>query len=99
MPLYDFRCQSCGEFDALRSLSDLERPMPCPTCEEPAQRLVTAPNISLSSSKLRALDRRVSEPRVVTCDRSARSQSSSQTKVQNIRSSRPWMISHTPQRL
>ena len=32
MPTYDYRCEACGPFEALRRIADREQPQPCPGC-------------------------------------------------------------------
>ncbi len=51
MPIYEYRCDSCGhEFDALQKLSD-ERLKDCPACEAAAlRRLVSAPSFRLKGA-------------------------------------------------
>jgi len=51
MPIYEYRCDSCGhEFDALQKLSD-ERLKDCPACEAVAlRRLVSAPSFRLKGA-------------------------------------------------
>ncbi|PZD74410.1 hypothetical protein C1752_01243 [Acaryochloris thomasi RCC1774] len=95
MPLYDFRCETCGEFDAWQTLAELDQPMPCPTCPATTKRLFSASNISLSSGKLRTMDRQVaSEPRVVKRDRNP-----TPPRHQASKNPRPWMVGHSTQRL
>ena len=100
MPLYDFRCNSCGEFEAWRTLAELDQPMACPTCQGCVIRLLSVPNINLSSGNLRALERQGSvEPQVVRRDglRPAASghRKPNSPRHQSASSARPWMISHT----
>ena len=39
MPTYDYRCESCGEFQIRQSIK--EKPLTqCPTCGEPVRRLI-----------------------------------------------------------
>ena len=48
MPIYEYRCESCGhEFDALQKLSD--NPLQdCPDCDAPSlRRLISAPSFRL----------------------------------------------------
>ena len=51
MPIYEYRCDSCGhEFDVLQKLSD-ERLKDCPACEAAAlRRLVSAPSFRLKGA-------------------------------------------------
>ena len=47
MPVYDYRCQDCGVFTANRPMSEYKAPASCPTCGEPAERvLVSAPGVA-----------------------------------------------------
>jgi putative FmdB family regulatory protein len=48
MPIYEYRCQACGEeFDKLiRSLSQIPQEMICPKCQsKEVQRVVSAPAV------------------------------------------------------
>ena len=47
MPSYDYQCQDCGVFTLTRSLADRNQPANCPTCQQPALRVLSAPNLSL----------------------------------------------------
>jgi putative FmdB family regulatory protein len=51
MPIYEYRCESCGHtLDALQKISD-ERLTDCPECEKPQlKRLVSAPSFRLKGS-------------------------------------------------
>ena len=51
MPIYEYRCQSCGhELDALQKVSD-EPLADCPSCSQPAlKRLISAPAFRLKGS-------------------------------------------------
>ncbi|WP_321782986.1 zinc ribbon domain-containing protein [Burkholderia pyrrocinia] len=53
MPIYDFHCESCGPFVAMRSIAERDRAAPCPVCGTIAARLVTAPSLALMSSERR----------------------------------------------
>ena len=43
MPLYEYRCQSCGKtFEMLRRISDADRDLRCPDClSEEVERLLS----------------------------------------------------------
>ena len=46
MPVYDYMCESCGAFTALRPMSKSAEPCGCPDCGAPASRTyLTFPNI------------------------------------------------------
>ena len=91
MPLYEYRCNPCGEFEAWRSIAEYNAPMNCPNCHKPAQKIFSAPNINLNSGSLSTIARKSSEPRLVKREQreptKPRYQSSSN-------SSRPWMVFH-----
>ncbi|MEA5471989.1 zinc ribbon domain-containing protein [Spirulina sp. 06S082] len=91
MPLYEFRCDTCGEFEALRALAEFDNPMYCPTCNAIAQRIFCAPNINLNAG---SLPRSSPEPRLVK-----QKSSPASPRYQSIKSGRPWAISHSPERL
>lgn len=44
MPLYDYRCRSCGKtFELLRQMQDAERDLECPACHsEEVERLLSS---------------------------------------------------------
>jgi putative FmdB family regulatory protein len=69
MPLYDYLCDDCGDFRALRSISERDGPIDCPDCGEQAQRLLTAPQLNLMASANRTAHARneksAHEPAVV----------------------------------
>lgn len=95
MPLYEYRCNPCGEFEAWRSLAEYNAPMNCPECNQVANKIFSAPNINLNSGSLSAIASQSSEPRLVKREAQEpikpKYQSSSNT-------SRPWMVSHAPSR-
>lgn len=95
MPLYDYRCDTCGDFEAWRRLVDLELAMICPTCSSHVQRLFLPANINLSSCSFSKVSRTLGEPRMVT----RKVEGPSKPRAQATSCSRPWMIGHTPERL
>lgn len=51
MPLYDFRCPSCGRtYEVLRPVSRLDDPLLCMDDRTPCDRALTAPNFVTKSS-------------------------------------------------
>lgn len=96
MPVYEYRCKNCGEFDALRSLSEYNAPMDCPECDTVAVKIFSAPNINLNSGSLSAIDKvNSAEPRLVK----QKSKEPAKPRYQAANSSsRPWMVSHAPNR-
>lgn len=91
MPLYEYRCNPCGEFEAWRSLSEYNAPMNCPQCDQVAPKIFSAPNINLNSGSLSAIAKTSSaEPRLVKAEQ----REPTKPRYQSSSSSRPWMFSH-----
>ena len=69
MPLYDYHCDSCGDFTALRKMSESSLPAPCEFCGDSSLRVITAPNFALLGKAQRAAHERneksAHEPRSV----------------------------------
>ena len=40
MPVYDYECERCGVFTALRPMSECREPLACPDCGEAASRVL-----------------------------------------------------------
>ncbi len=54
MPVYDYECQDCGPFAAMRPMAEYELPMDCPVCGTSAPRaFLTAPRLAVLSSEQR----------------------------------------------
>lgn len=52
MPVYEYMCEDCGPFTAMRPMSVYDQPCECPDCEQQAPRvLLTAPNFANSMSR------------------------------------------------
>lgn len=49
MPLYEYRCETCGRFEVLQRLSDGTLSV-CPTCGEAVERLISAPAFQFKGS-------------------------------------------------
>lgn len=45
MPLYEYQCPGRHKFDRILPLSRYDEPQTCPTCGQPAQKLVSAPAV------------------------------------------------------
>lgn len=86
MPLYEFKCETCGVFDVWRSLAESDQPATCPTCQTIGKRIFSAPAVSLSGSlPLRG----GSEPDLIK-----KQQELQQPKFQSQACGRPWMLNH-----
>ena len=96
MPLYEYRCEPCGEFEAWRSMAEYDAPMSCPECSQAAVKIFSAPNINLNSGSFSRIARsQSSEPRLVKREQ----REPAKPRYQASTSNRPWMVSHSPERL
>ncbi|MGC9505546.1 FmdB family zinc ribbon protein [Baaleninema sp.] len=92
MPLYEYRCSSCGEFEAWRTIAERDTPIHCPQCEAVAQRIFSPPMVNLNSGSFRRSSSNP-EPRLVKAQRDP-----TPPRYQPSQSGRPWMVGHSPQR-
>jgi len=53
MPIYDFHCEACGPFVAMRAIAERDRPAPCPACGTIGARRLTAPALALMAGDRR----------------------------------------------
>ncbi|HEY9826128.1 MAG TPA: zinc ribbon domain-containing protein [Stenomitos sp.] len=88
MPLYEFRCDTCGVFDAWRTMAECSVPAACPTCSTQSRRIFSAPAVQLSGS-LR-FKKESPEPQRVKRE----ADPTSRTKARVHEGGRPWMIGH-----
>ena len=94
MPLYEYNCNSCGQFEAWRTLAELDTPMVCPGCTAVSQRIFSPPMINLNSGSLLSIANKNSkEPQLVK-----REKEPPLPKYQSTQGGRPWMIGHAPPR-
>lgn len=50
MPVYEYLCDGCGPFTAIRPMAEYAEPHPCPECAASAPRvLMTAPHLATMS--------------------------------------------------
>jgi len=70
MPIYEYRCTDCTDFEQVHPMGAAPAETPCPTCQAPARRRMSAPALSTAGSAAhRLLDqaaRSAHEPQVVT---------------------------------
>jgi putative FmdB family regulatory protein len=70
MPVYDYHCVSCGDFQDFRTIEDRNAPASCPNCAATARRLILAPNLALMNPSRRHAfatnERSRHEPKVST---------------------------------
>ncbi|MGO8698271.1 MAG: FmdB family zinc ribbon protein [Limisphaerales bacterium] len=53
MPFYDYSCATCASFSLWRAVDDRNLAARCPECRKPAERILSAPNLSLMPAQLR----------------------------------------------
>ena len=105
MPVYDYSCEDCGTFTALRPMSAFDAPCGCPGCGAEAPRVfLTAPAIAGMDPARRiaaATNERSSNaprsskghgPGCGCC--SGRGLKAPSSAAKSFPSARPWMISH-----
>lgn len=88
MPIYEYQCPDCGPFSAWRSMAASAGPAACPTCQLPAERILSATQIGARRSGRR---RGGPEPRLV--QKSADAPPSAQPAHTHAHG-RPWMFGH-----
>ena len=47
MPVYEYQCSEHGVFELIKSVAQVREPGLCPACEQPGQRLISAPMLSV----------------------------------------------------
>jgi putative FmdB family regulatory protein len=110
MPVYEYECETCGPFADLRSIENRDAPALCDICDQPAPRLISAPNLALMQPLHRMAavrnERSRHEPRVglKTSCCSGRTCTHRRSKVgdpekpalraSTKRNRRPWMLGH-----
>lgn len=107
MPMYDYHCEACGDFSALRPLSEYREPMRCPDCGTVATRVISAPNLAVMSAANRTAwernERSAHEPRrgscsSGTCGHSHHHARPAATAAASLKKpatqTRPWMLGH-----
>ena len=51
MPTYDYGCETCGPFSESHPMAEFALPQPCPTCRDPAPRvMLSAPALGGNAS-------------------------------------------------
>ncbi len=106
MPMYEYHCEECGDFSALRPMSEYREPMPCPLCNAAAVRVISAPSLAVMTSGNRTAwernERSAHEPRRSSCSSGScghahhSSKPAAAPKAINKKpsQSRPWMLGH-----
>lgn len=53
MPLYDYQCQHCGPFTAMRKMHESAQPAQCDRCGTVSKRVISAPRFALLATAQR----------------------------------------------
>ena len=56
MPLYDYRCVSCGDFREFRPMTESNTSRACPVCGAPSERVIAAPFLAAKDTNSRRND-------------------------------------------
>lgn len=94
MPLYEFRCLTCGSFEEWRCLAEFSKPAKCPRCQTVGSRVFTPPNLVRTPAAIRKArfleEKSANEPEVVV--RRPRQEEPPQRPKPYVTGSRPWMV-------
>lgn len=105
MPMYEFVCDDCGAVTSeLRSIADRHSSAMCRFCSGKAQRVISAPRLSILRKEIRAAhetnERSAHEPKVSNrhvcgthCHHHKKTEQAPALK-QQTRVKRPWMLGH-----
>jgi putative FmdB family regulatory protein len=58
MPLYDYRCASCGDFREFAPMRESTASRVCPVCGAPSERTISAPFLAAAGSDVPAAPQR-----------------------------------------
>ncbi len=102
MPLYNYLCGACGDFEAWRGMKDFAKPAPCPECGADPPRAVSAPRLSIMDSGNRKAhtinERSAAEPKVERRSKGGHNSHDHGGHSHGFghahAGSRPWMIGH-----
>ncbi|MEM9883390.1 MAG: zinc ribbon domain-containing protein [Planctomycetota bacterium] len=97
MPIYEYCCETCGVFEALRPFSESDSPAVCPDCGTTSPRVLSVPMVRLLDPGVRMGMERNEKSRHEPERRSARNQgpkkdANGQPQLKASSGSRPWMI-------
>ncbi|UHC20137.1 zinc ribbon domain-containing protein (plasmid) [Methylobacterium currus] len=102
MPVYDYSCESCGPFTALRPMAQFRDPHHCPDCGAACGRaFLTAPRLSGMAAGLKAAHATNEQSRHAPkrshgagCGCCAPKRMAAPAAAKGFPAARPWMISH-----
>ncbi|KAF0844713.1 putative FmdB family regulatory protein [Methylovorus glucosotrophus] len=58
MPVYEYHCESCGVFSALRKMSESSQPAVCESCGGMGERILSVPNLAILGKAQRSAHER-----------------------------------------
>lgn len=58
MPVYEYECDTCGVFTALRKMSESAEPAPCDECGGACPRIMSAPRLAVMEKSQRVAHER-----------------------------------------
>ncbi len=106
MPVYDYLCDTCGPFAAVRPMSAYAEPTPCTLCGDDAPRaILSAPAFAGMDGNVRrahatnersasAPIRSTRHPASCGCCRPVGKRVAESVGAKSFPAARPWMISH-----
>jgi putative FmdB family regulatory protein len=96
LPTYEYACDACGGFDALRPIAQRNEPCACPACGASSPRvMLTAPGlprVGEDTRRAHAVNERSAHAPQCRCASHAPSKKTE--SVRGFPARRPWMISH-----
>ncbi len=102
MPIYEYICDDCGPFTEMERMARASDPKPCPSCDRPSRRGISAPFLADMDPKNRVAhqhnEKSAHEPRVGNVkkhDHGHRGHKHGHGGHRHVhKGSRPWMIGH-----
>ena len=107
MPTYDYACDACGPFSAVRPMAEYQLPHPCPGCGAPSARdLLSVPafhgmdrarRVAMETNERSANAPRRSHRAGCACCTPSKKRVAEQVgppAAKSFPKARPWMISH-----
>jgi putative FmdB family regulatory protein len=97
LPTYEYACDACGVFDALRPIAQRNEPCACPACSASSPRVMLAapglPRVDEDTRRAHSINERSAHAPQCRCAVHAPSKKAD-GKVRGFPARRPWMISH-----
>lgn len=87
MPLYEYRCCHCGDFEALAGLSERGLPRLCPRCGAVATRKISSPHLPSRQARIFDGEEQSRHEPQLKSKKPAASRG-------GLAAGRPWMLGH-----